>query len=77
MPDRMVDEEELARDEEKDAGASMDGRRRFKDFDCPDCNANNPYDESFGDGEEVRCFYCGQEFVAQVSDEGKLKLKSS
>ena len=51
--------------------------RRFGDFDCPDCNANNPYDDSFGDGDEVRCYYCGQEFLVQVSDEGRLKLRAT
>jgi hypothetical protein len=50
---------------------------RFKDFDCPDCNANNPYDDGFGDGDEVRCFYCGQEFRADVSDSGKLRLRET
>jgi hypothetical protein len=49
--------------------------RRFDDFDCPDCNANNPYDDSFGDGDEVRCYYCGQEFRADVNDSGKLRLR--
>jgi hypothetical protein len=57
--------------------AQHEGRtRRFGDFDCPDCNANNPHDDGFGDGEEVRCYYCGQEYRAQVSDEGRLRLKT-
>jgi hypothetical protein len=51
--------------------------RRFKDFDCPDCAANNPYDDGFGDGDEVRCYYCGQEFRAAVTDAGRLKLKAT
>ena len=28
------------------------------------------------DGDEVRCFYCGQEFRAAVSDAGRLRLKA-
>jgi hypothetical protein len=61
-------------DEDDDRGG--DGARRFKDFDCPDCAANNPYDDGFGDGDEVRCYYCGQEFRAAVSDAGRLKLRA-
>lgn len=50
-------------------------QRRFADFDCPTCNANNPRDETFGNGEEVRCYYCGEEFRAVVNEEGRLRLK--
>jgi hypothetical protein len=63
-------------DEDDDATDSGGQARRFKDFDCPDCAANNPYDDGFGDGEEVRCFYCGQDFRAQVTDAGRLKLRA-
>ncbi len=63
-------------DDDRDAGAEGGRSRRFKDFDCPDCAANNPYDDGFGDGEEVRCYYCGQEFQVKVTDEGRLKLRA-
>ena len=62
-------------DDEKLTGEDLGKSRRFSDFDCPECSANNPWDEPFGDGDDVRCFYCGQEFKAQVNDSGKLKLK--
>jgi hypothetical protein len=62
-------------DDEKLQGADLGRERRFQDFDCPDCNANNPYDDSFGDGDDVRCYYCGQEFHAEVTDAGRLKLR--
>ena len=58
--------------EHADSGASA---RRFREFDCPVCNANNPYDDGFGEGDEVRCFYCGQEFAAAVTSTGRLKLR--
>ena len=62
--------------EDEDAkGDVQDRTRRFGDFDCPDCNANNPYDDRFGDGDEIRCYYCGQEFRAEVNDSGKLRLR--
>ncbi len=62
-------------DDDQDlAGQAAGARRRFNDFDCPDCSANNPYDDGFGDGEDVICYYCGQEFRVQVNESGKLKL---
>jgi len=61
--------------DEDDDGGEPGQDRRFKDFDCPDCAANNPYDDGFGHGDEVRCYYCGQDYVADVSDSGRLKLK--
>jgi hypothetical protein len=64
--------------DEEDAKGSPDelgSARRFGDFDCPDCNANNPYDDAFGDGDEVRCYYCGQEFRVEVNDSGRLRLR--
>ena len=44
------------------------------EFECPDCNAHNPYDDGFRVGSEVLCFYCGNQFKVAMS-EGKLKLK--
>jgi hypothetical protein len=63
-------------DDEKPQGEDLGRDRRFPDFDCPDCNANNPHDDSFGDGDEVRCYYCGQEFLAEVNDSGRLRLRA-
>ncbi len=60
----------------KGGGDEMGRARRFGDFDCPDCNANNPYDDAFGDGDEVRCYYCGQEYRAAVDDSGRLRLRA-
>jgi hypothetical protein len=62
-------------DDAKGSGDELGRRRRFGDFDCPDCNANNPYDDRFGHGDEVRCYYCGQEYRAEVSDSGRLRLR--
>lgn len=63
-------------DDDRPTGEDAGAERRFADFDCPDCAANNPYDDRFGDGDEVRCYYCGQEFRAQVTDAGRLRLKA-
>ena len=47
----------------------------FDEFDCPNCNANNPYGDGFRVGEEIRCYYCGTEYKVKITDTGKLKLK--
>jgi hypothetical protein len=65
-------------DDDQDQQAASEGsRRRFADFDCPGCAANNPYDDGIGDGDEVLCYYCGQEYKVTVTDEGRLKLKEA
>lgn len=64
-------------DEVEAQGVREGASRRFTDFDCPACNANNPYDDGFGDGDEILCYYCGQEYRVRVSDEGRLKLKEA
>lgn len=63
-------------DEEDEASPESTGkRRRFREFECPECAAYNPLDDGFGDGDEVLCNYCGQELRVQVSEEGRLKLR--
>lgn len=44
------------------------------EFECPECNAHNPYADGFRVGQEIQCFYCGQEFKVSDSD-GKLKFR--
>ncbi len=61
--------------EDDDDNKELAPSGRFDEYDCPTCNANNPVDPPFGDGDEVLCNYCGSEFLARVSDEGRLKLK--
>ena len=65
-------------EEEKGDPGEQEGRRRtFQDFDCPTCNANNPYDDGFGDGDEVLCYYCGQEYKVLVNEDGRLRLREA
>jgi len=67
-------------DEEEDRelqAAALGKDRRFADFDCPSCAANNPYDDGIGEGDEVLCYYCGQAFKASVTDDGRLRLKEA
>ncbi len=72
-----VDPYALDEDDSGDRETESTAKRRFKDFDCPACNANNPYDDSFGDGDDVLCYYCGQEYRVQVSEEGRLRLREA
>jgi len=46
-----------------------------KDFDCPLCSANNPYDDGIKIGDEIRCFYCGAEFKAELKQDGKWRFR--
>jgi transcription elongation factor Elf1 len=61
--------------DDDDAPKAKPGSKLFYEFDCPECNANNPWPDGFKVKEEVRCHYCGCSFEVRVSDEGKLKLK--
>lgn len=45
------------------------------EFDCPECNAHNPYDDGFTAGQEIQCFYCGNEFKVSDND-GRLKFRA-
>jgi hypothetical protein len=64
-------------DDDVDAGGAAGRRRRFTDFDCPSCAANNPYDDGFGDADEILCYYCGQEYRVEVTDEGRVRLREA
>jgi hypothetical protein len=66
----IAEEEE---DEQKRSGRSLGSKRRFDEFDCPTCSANNPID--FGNGDEIPCAYCGLAFLATVDEEGNLRLR--
>jgi DNA-directed RNA polymerase subunit RPC12/RpoP len=67
--DFQFDDDDFA----KDAGASGGGVH--DEFDCPNCNANNPVDDTFTHGDEVRCNYCGSEFKVSINQEGKTKFR--
>lgn len=44
------------------------------EFECPECNAHNPYHDGFSPGHEIQCFYCGVEFKVVESD-GRWRYK--
>ena len=70
---QIAEEEE---EEDRKSGAALGARKRFDEFECPVCDAYNPHPD-FGDGDEVLCAYCGLTFLAEVSEESKLKLRES
>lgn len=58
---------------DKDGFLRVVGRRY--EFDCPECDANNPWDDGFGDGDEVQCHYCGCDFRVTFREGDRLKFK--
>ena len=62
-------------EDDDDKDNKEDATGKFKEFDCPGCNANNPSDPPFGDGDEVLCNYCGSQYLVKVSEGGRAKLK--
>jgi transcription elongation factor Elf1 len=76
MPrDRQGDFSEYQEEEDKKSGAALGAKRRFDEFDCPTCSANNPMGDGYGNNDEVFCAYCGMSFKALVDEEGALRLK--
>ena len=57
-------------DEEKGGGAGRENLK-FKEFDCPSCNANNPCEEPFGEGDQLLCNYCGCEYDVRITEHGR------
>ena len=74
--DAMGEISDQEEEDNKKSGRSLGSKRKFEEFECPACSANNPYDE-FGNNEEVLCNWCGVEFKALVDDEGNLRLKET
>jgi DNA-directed RNA polymerase subunit RPC12/RpoP len=62
-------------DDDNKGGKGKREGKALKEFDCPVCNANNPRDEPIEAGQEIRCNYCGNDFLTSFTDSGKLKLK--
>lgn len=62
-------------DDDDDEKGTAGPAKKFFEFDCPSCNANNPWPDGFVDREEINCHYCGTSYQARISDEGKLKLR--
>ena len=67
---------EQEEEEDKKSGRALGVKRKFDEFECPTCSANNPHD-TFGNNDEVICNWCGLEFVAVVDDEGNLKMREA
>lgn len=61
--------------DDDDKGKKGKSGKAIKEFDCPTCNANNPTDEPIKDGDEIRCHYCGNDFLVSFTDSGRMKFK--
>ncbi len=62
-------------DDDKGKGKGSRSGKAIKEFDCPSCNANNPTDEPIVDRSEVRCNYCGNDFLVTINESGRLRFK--
>jgi hypothetical protein len=62
-------------DDDEDDKVLTPAQKKFKEFECPGCDANNPADPPIGMGDEVLCNYCGCDYQVVVTDELKLKLR--
>jgi DNA-directed RNA polymerase subunit RPC12/RpoP len=62
-------------DDDDDKKAKNKSGKAIKDWDCPTCEANNPTDEPIKTSDELRCNYCGNEFLVSFNDSGKPKFK--
>lgn len=72
--DALASEVLMRKFTDDDDGEARVAKRRFLEFDCPICQANNPT-EAFGEGDDILCHYCGTHFLVKVSSEGKLSLR--
>lgn len=69
LPPSQFDDDDAVKE------AGLTASTRGKDFECPSCSANNPYDDGFGAGDEIRCFYCGAEYKVELKDDGRFKFR--
>jgi transcription elongation factor Elf1 len=60
-------------DDEKDDAKGK--KKKFDEFDCPSCNANNPWPDGLHDNEEVLCHYCGTSYLVRFTDDSRFKLR--
>lgn len=67
---------ESEEDENKHSAGALGAKRKFDEFECPTCSAYNPH-ETFGNGDDVNCAYCGLPFTVEVNEDGKLKLREA
>lgn len=62
-------------DEEDERSTETGVLRHFKEFDCPQCDANNPCNDGFESGDEVHCNYCGLSFRVELLESGRLRFR--
>lgn len=62
-------------DDEPGAGSDRPKKIVYSEFDCPACDANNPYDDGFSAGAIVRCMTCGTDFDVFEATERKPRLR--
>lgn len=66
-----------ADDDEDGAGSVAEKPKKvvYTEFDCPECDANNPLDDGFSAGAVVRCMTCGTDYDVFEAAERKPRLR--
>lgn len=49
----------------------------WTEFDCPECSANNPFDEGFRHNDELVCQYCGLPWRVKADGDGGFRLQEA
>lgn len=47
----------------------------WREFNCPECTAENDYSDGFGPGDELVCMYCGMPWEVRET-ESSFKLRA-
>jgi DNA-directed RNA polymerase subunit RPC12/RpoP len=68
-------EDELKPKQKRDKNGVMRTVGRRYEFDCPECDANNPWEEGFQEEDEVRCHYCAQDLRVVALEANRIKWK--
>ena len=74
--DQLLNNTEAEEDENKKSGSYLGTKKKFEDFECPTCSAYNPH-ETFGNGDEVSCAFCGLPFRVEVDEDARLRLREA
>lgn len=70
-----AEEDDAKPQQKRDKNGVMRTVGKKYEFDCPECNANNPWDEGFQEDDEVQCHYCAQDLRVVAFEPNRIKWK--
>ena len=62
-------------DDDDSADSEGTAKKIWTEFQCPECEADNPYDDGFGFGHEVACHWCGRLYLVRGVTESKYRFE--